>query len=484
MGRSAEPGRSGVAVLLLAALLQGCFGAPLSPGPVPDVQVIHSGTFLRVACHFECGDLGRETLRTGELAWRWTAVVLGVEPDPSDAPPPTVHLFASRADYQTAEARIGGGEFHDRNGFSSREHRAAFVFVPAELPRPYLERTGLPLSTRRNIAHEAAHLASYELAFGAYWPPWLAEGLAGWVEREAVVRPAGVGFIEARNPWAATHLWRVQRLLQADLLPTVPDLMTGAPLPLSLEDAYAVWTEVFDYLVRGPFSEETRLLVHEVAATRIPEARAWPAVAEVAERTFGRDRMEEADAGFRSHVQRRRPGWVEVFRSVDPAAHGPDTWLQYAETELPVGALVWRMGDPGEADGFVVEGRVRPLGGDPWEVRVSLAPVEGASLLVAIASDGHVRLIDLDLERPDRLSVRASDRFGTSAPFPGPEALLSVRFVPGEIRVAVDGRPSDVSFEAPDLRPAGLWGIGVAPGTPVVWEGLRASSVDMVRPDP
>lgn len=463
--------------LLLASgalLLPGC--ASGSARALAEATVIHGGDQIRVACHFECDRLGSEALRTAELAWAAVAELLEAVPPPAGGRRPVIHLWGSLAEYRLIESRVAGGQFRDVGGFSSRAQRVAHVLILDDLPPAYLEHTRLPVHYRRNVAHEAAHLATYDLALGAYWPPWLAEGMAGWVERQVVdrTRPTGEMAIQEANPWAATHLWRVQRLLAADALPSVTDVLTGAPLALSLADAYALWTELFDFLLSGAFASETRALVREVAATRIPEASAWPAVAEIARRVFREEGFERADQDFRRHIRSLQPGWVEALRSLEETPTGLGAWLQHAVTDVPAGAIAWRTGVAGPAEGFRVQGSVLPLGEAPWEFRIALARVGGSPLLVGVDSEGRVQLLELDGDRPELVSTTASSAL--PAPPPGVDMIhFSVRFLPGEITVQVDGDPEGVTFPVPGAEPEGVWGVGVASGTSVLWEGLEVS---------
>ena len=56
---------------------------------------------------------------------------------------------------------------------------------------------------------------------------------------------------------------------------------------------------------------------------------------------------------------------------------------------------------------------------------------------------------------------------GTSGPF-----RISVRSIRGGLSVQLEGEAEGVLFPMPDFTPDGLWGVGVAPGTAVLWEEL------------
>ena len=469
--RGARFARAVPVYLLALALLPGCTGgAGLSRGPSETV-VLHRGSYLQVACHFECDQLGFDALHTAEEAWGWVASLLGVDPAPPEGTRATLHLYGSVADYTFVEARLGGGQFRDVGGFSSRSQRTAHILVPSDLPRDYMELSGLPLHYRRSVAHEAAHLAAYDLALGAVWPPWLAEGVAGWVERQTVLgspeRLAG----EEANPWAATHLWRVQRLMASDELPSVSDLLTGAPLLLSLSNAYAVWTEAFDFLISGPFASRMEELVREAAGSPIPEERSWPVVGEMASGIFGEDGLAAADEAFRAHLGTRRPGWIELYRSLEDAPEGEGAWVQHAVTDLARGALAWRAGEVGPGRGYRILASVRPLVRGPWEIRFILARAVGSPLLVAVSSEGRVVLAEFDPERPEAM-VELDSQALVSLPVASGPFQISVRAIRGGLSVHLEGEADDVLFPMPGFTPDGLWGVGVAPGTTVLWEEL------------
>jgi len=469
--RGARVARPVPAYLFAVALLHGCTGgAGLLRGPVETV-VLHRGSYLQVACHFECDHLGIDALHTAEEAWGWVASLLGVDPAPPEGTRATLHLYGSVADYAFVEARLGGGQFREMGGFSSRSQRTAHVLVPSDLPRDYVELSGLPLHYRRSVAHEAAHLAAYDLALGAVWPPWLAEGVAGWVERQTVLGSSERLAGQEANPWAATHLWRAQRLMASDELPSVSDLLTGAPLFLSLPNAYAVWTEAFDFLISGPFASQMEELVREAAASPIPEERSWPVVGEMASRVFGEEGLAAADEAFRAHLGTRQPGWIELYRSLEDAPEGRGAWLQHAVTDLARGAFAWRAGEVGPRQGFRVLASVRPLVRGPWEIRFILARAAGSPLLVSVGSDGRVVLAEFDPERPEAMAELDSRALVTP---PGASGTfrISVLSIRGGLGVQLEGEAEDVLFPMPGFNPDGLWGVGVAPGTTVLWEEL------------
>ncbi len=469
-GARCVPAPPGFAVPLLFLLLTGCTAALQSLERLPEPVSHHEGQYLTVVCHFECGALGDEALAISEEAWELVASYLGVSPRPEAPEAATLHLYGEWREYQRVEDRIAGGRFRDTGAFSVRDDRSAHVMVPRDLGA----RLGtLSFHHRRNVAHEAAHLASYDRARGAYWPPWLAEGLAGWVERELVVE--GVpGAIQENNPWASTQLWRIQRLLELGSLPGVPETLTGRPIELTLGDAYAYWIELFHFLVHGPWADDMEELVREVAAREIPEDRAWPEVGAMVQDAFGEEGLAEIDSQFRSYIRELQPGWVELFRSLERRVDEPGVWLQHAVGGLPVGAFAWRSGDPGRRQGFWVETRVEPLGDEPWEVRVALVRRDDDPLFVSLDSDGILQLLEFSYEAPDRVSVLQRERV-TTPRVENRLVALRVRFRPGRVDVRVDGGP-EVEFSLPDAAPTGLWGLGVAPETVALWRGWRVGA--------
>lgn len=450
--------------------LAGCTAALQSLEGLPEPVSHHEGPYLTVICHFECGSLGDEALAISGEAWELVATYLGVSPLPEAPGPATLHLYGGLREYRRVENRIAGGRFRDTGAFSARDDRSAHLLVPRDLG----SRLGtLSFHHRRNVAHEAAHLASYDRARGAFWPPWLAEGLAGWVERELVA--GGVpGAVQENNPWASTQLWRIQRLLELGSLPGVPETLTGQPIELTLADAYAYWIELFHFLVHGPWADEMQELVRGVAAREIPEERAWPEVGRMVSETLGEGELTEIDSQFRSYIRELQPGWVELFRSLERRVDEPGVWLQHAVGGQPVGAFAWRSGDPGRWQGFSLDTRVEPLGDDPWEVRIALVRRDDDPIFVSLDSDGVLQLLEFSLGSPDRISVLQRDRVEA----PGVEDRLvafRVRFRPGRVDARVDGGP-EVTFSLPDAAPTGLWGLGVAPETVALWRGWRVGS--------
>lgn len=466
--------RAALAFPVLLPVLGGCaggFGLWSSP---PEPVSAERGEYVEVVCYFECGTIARDALRTAEAAWRLTAVYLGSPPEVQGERFPSLHLYGSFRDYEIVEDAIAGGRFRDYGGFSSRDTREAHLPVPSHLPSGVLERIGLPALHSRAVAHEAAHLAAYELAEGAYWPLWLAEGLAGWVERE-VVASGGAERVHRMNPWASTRLWRVQRLLQDESTPSVDAILQGRPMEISVADAYSLWTEVFHFLARGPYAADMRRFIRTVADEPIPEERAWEAVGEILEASVGSDVLAEVDDAFRDHVARVGPAWVEIFRSVQPVSGNPGQWFQHSVMGMPTGALAWRTADAGEPPGFVAAGTVEPVGGGEWEVRIPLDREDDDPLVVAVRSQGDVRLLEFAYETADEPTLLEERPVASSLPLDG-RVDLAVQFQPGEVAVRVGVDRAPVAFDVPGARPTGMWGIGVAPDSYVVWSRLRTGT--------
>ncbi|TVR62325.1 MAG: hypothetical protein EA422_11465, partial [Gemmatimonadales bacterium] len=430
-------------------------------------------------CHFPCGELGDEALAVARESWALTAGFLGQSQDGvrrSADGPATLHLYGSWEDYLAEEDRLAGGTFRETGAFASRDDRAAHVLVPGELSAA-LGR--IPGHHRRTIAHEAAHLASYDLARGAFWPPWLAEGLAGWAERRLALDDAA--FAGRRDdPWASTHLWRVQRMMELGTLPGVEATFSGAPVELSLPDAYAFWIELFHFLAQGSYGERIQEVVRAVASQEIPAARAWPAVGEIVQETLSPQEMAAMEEEFRAYLSGGALGWVELFRSLEEEDARPGSWIQYAIVEAQVGSFAWRAAEPAPTRGFRLTVQVEPTPvnpeADPWEVRVALGTRGGDPLLVALDGEGGIHLRSFPPNPLGTLETLAS-RARSPRPDPAsePEPItMEVRFEPGEVAVRVLGE-APVVFPAPGLSPSGLWGPGVAPGTLARWRGWRVS---------
>ncbi len=456
--------------VLLFLLVQGCAGALLLRSPAPPVVSVHSGAHLEVVCHFPCGAWGQEALERAEAGWEAVADYLEAESPSKDLTLPTIHLYGAESEYEAVEAYIAGGRFRDTRGFSSRDSRSAHLLVDASVAEAVGE-VGLPAHYLRAIAHEAAHLATYDLAAGAYWPPWLAEGMAGWVERET--DGIELGNPIAADPWASTHLWRAQRLLTAGELPGADEILLGAPLRLTIPDAYAVWTEFFHFMVSGPYRDEMKELVVAVADDQIPEEYAWPVVAAAAEDMFGVDRIAELDSAFRNRLEETQPQWMEVRRSLQPLGDSRDRWLQVATGGDPGGALAWRVrGLPIEED-LRIEARVQGLGKGPWEARLALGRANGDDpLLLAVDSDGWIRLFEFPSADP------ASPTLLTEQPPPSTDIDLvgqqsiELEFAPGELWLRWGSLSLEATFELTESEPNGVWGIGVGPRSAAIWNEL------------
>jgi hypothetical protein len=481
-----------VAAAALALAAQGCAMTFLPWNRPPAVHQVLRGEHVQVACHFDCGAVGREALATAEDAWARVAAYLAVDPgmaaarngdeavllgeEPprplpgAPADPPTIHIYGSLRGYELTEREVAGGRFRFSAGFSDRVSRRAYLMVPDDLRPELLERTGLPDQYRRIIAHEAAHLAAYVLGEGAHWPLWLAEGLSGWVER-MVVTSHHPGPVQEVNPWAGTRLWRVQHLLEQDSLPPVGEILAGTHGGLPVGDAYALWIELFHFLNESDWGEGFQETIRALARRPILEEEALYQVLQAVEARFGPVDVEGMDAAFRAHLRSLTPGWIEVFRALDPLPDDPDRWIQYSLVDLAVGPMAWRADATGDRRGFLLTGTVEPLGSDPWEIRWVLDRTGDDPLMLSVDSRGEVTLREFAYETADAPSHLLRRRLRRDLPSNRP-VTFSVGVRPGVVQLRLEEDLLEVELELSGMEPSGVWGLGLERGSAAVWGEL------------
>jgi hypothetical protein len=267
-------------------------------------------------------------------------------------------------------------------------------------------------------------------------------------------------------------------MVELGTLPGVEDTFSGAPIQLSLPDAYAFWIELFHFLAQGDEGDRLREVVRAVASREIPAERAWPAVGEIVRETLSPKEMGAMKEDFRAYLSGGAVGWVELFRSLEEEEARPGSWTQYAIVEAPVGSFAWRAAEPASASGFRVTLQVEPRAVDPegegWEIRVALGTRDGDPLLASLDQDGGVHLRSFPPNPLGTLDTLAS-RSGALPPPTGAMAV-EVRFEPGEVGIRLLGGEA-VVLPAPGLAPSGLWGPGVGPGTVAHWGGWRLSGL-------
>lgn len=460
--RPVRPGGSPIGALLLVTLVWAPGGAVAGQETVP----AEPGARFVLVCDEACPPLvARMALAAAEAAWEESLALLGILP-PEPAAPFAIHLYGEPAAFEAAEERLVGGGFRAHRSFAHGPTRSAHIALQAGVPDILLRRYGPTPRTLRLVAHEAFHLVTFEALPGAgFLPEWLAEGGATWVEQRVAERLSwSRGLTE--DPVPSTYLWLARRMLQRGLLPTARDLLGRHPSPTGRSDEYALAMLLMTHLREDRATDLDE--VFQAAARLDPTDPAAPvALGHAVERALGGPGFSDLDRSFRGFLAARRPGWVEVTRSLET---GGRSWVQVgSEGE----ALAWRIPtDPDES--LILEGVVELLaGGDPDRtMRIVLEEEGGGRMEVVFREGGRV---EVSRVMPGDEGVVRGRLLAAGAPVARPPRTslpFRVRVDAGAVEVDVVGERV-AGLPPGSLRGTGSWGLGTGPGTVGVWHNLR-----------
>jgi hypothetical protein len=420
-----------------------------------------------LVCDEECPPLvARMALDAAETAWDESLALLGVLPPEPEAPL-AIHIYRNPANFEAAEERLVGGGLRPHRSFAHEPTRTAHIALQAGIPDVLLRRYGPTPRTLRLVAHEAFHLVTFEaLAGAAFLPEWLAEGGATWVEQRVAERLEwSRGLTE--DPVPSTYLWLARRMLHRGLLPTARELLAREGASSGESDEYALAMLLMTHL-REDRATDLDEVFQAVARLDASDPAAPVALGHAVERALGGPEFSALDRSFRGFLAARRPGWVEVTRSLET---GGPSWVQVG---LEREALAWRIPTtPDEA--LTLEGVVELLaGGDPLpSMRVVLEEEGGGWLELAFGHGGRVEVSRVDpgqdagsRERLLAVGIPSTRPLRGSLPF-------RVQVRDGAVDVAVAGE-TVASLPSGSLRGTGSWGLGTGPGTVGVWHNLRA----------
>lgn len=450
-------------VVVTALLLSGAQAAA-EPEAVPPAAVAAEGEHFRVLCHFENEAVAREALVVAEAVWRPATEVLGAEPDLERKI--DIHLYRTPAVYRIAEAGITNGQFERNNAFSSWSLRSAHIALEPVYSDALLRRIGLTAQTRRNIAHEAAHLVVYHT-----WPQyrqhprWLSEGIAIWAADEALV-PGGTPKALGTRPFASRRIIRFRELAEQDALPPLADVLTWDRYrDMGFHDRYAFWWGFFRHLYTGPRRQAFRAALAQVAG--MPGGGAFRG----ALRTAMTKALADEDGDFASlraelivFGKRLEGRWDEVIRTMDH--RGRTVWqLAFPQSN----AICWWNGAAGAAP-YAIEGtfEILPAGSTQVNVLLGRVPLAGFVSVAYRAGDGiTVFRYDAEDDAWHRLGRAAHNGIGTQRRH---RFRVAVR---GETVTAYLDGERLLETDVPDHPLRGAWGLGVQAGGAGAWTDVR-----------
>src|SRR5262245_11784618 len=113
------------AALIIAAVVHGV-AAPVYSGSVS------AGPHVRMVCDFDDQNAADTARDTAEKAWVEAAGLWGRSAESVDSPR-ELHLYATIAEYEAAEAQIAQGRFKENLAFTSWDTKAAHVAMQPPL---------------------------------------------------------------------------------------------------------------------------------------------------------------------------------------------------------------------------------------------------------------------------------------------------------------------------------------------------------------
>ncbi len=376
--------------------------------------------------------------------------------------PSVVHLFRHAAEYEAAQTKLASGRFRHNLAFSSRRRRAAYIAIQPSCSDRTLALVGLPALTLRQIAHETAHLASFDAPEnGRPQAQWLAEGAATWIAEMAMAELDGAPKPES-DPFTATDMRRAQDLLDSGRLPHVRKILKDDYGPLRFYERYAVQWLFFRFLMTDARARWDRSLANPtLSSQRLPMGEAIRLL------DWAPADVDALDVAFKRYVRSLVPQWHEKGRSL--AVNG-DTWTQIAFADTD--AVAWT---------------AKPAGTVAYRISGSLEflPNPGRQMNLLLGRDryGHI-VVSLDAE--SGITVRRYRAAGGQweklaeqpAASPAKEVGLAERFTfavvvkPGSLRILIDDKPC-LTVDPGDAALTGSWGVGAKAGSAGVWRDVR-----------
>jgi hypothetical protein len=425
-----------------------------------------TGKYFQVICHFTNDQVATEALKTAELVWP-VATNLFVVADQKPAKPLKIHLFRTVEQYEKADAELTGGEFRKNLAFSHWETQAAYILLQPDCSDDTLTRVGLPVPTRRLIAHEAAHLFRYAtIPNHRSHPRWLADGMATCVEQRVMAKGHWSPGVED-DPDTATMIVRAVDLLEKGKLPSVADILRDRIDAVPWRTRYGLRWLLFRFLHDSVEREAFNSIMGAVRRLGGGTDYGNRLVASIEER-LGPDRMNAIDAEFRASLGALKPRWEEVYRSLETAGDG---WTQIAFPDT--NAIAWRTA-PAASDAYALEGRFKIHRGRKQQLNLLLGRESSGFVSVAFVAGYGVTIFRYQAKenRWERLGSAASDALQLDR-----WVRFSAKIGADQLRVSLDEKPAlAVPLAGRSMR--GPWGLGAQNGSVGVWRsvGLRPTT--------
>ncbi len=430
----------------------------VGPAVFGNEQSTRSGKHFRIVCHFDNDDVAADALKTAEMVWPVATKLFALPKQAADEPF-EIHLFRALADYERADRELTGGKFKRNLAFSHWSTQSAYILLQPSGSDEILDTIGIPLPTRRLIAHEAAHLVRYAtLPNHRSHPHWLADGAASWVEEEVLKRGGWVDGV-AEDPNMSTMILKVAKLIEDRQLPAVSVILRDRMDDVEWGARYAARWLLLRFMKDTFDADLFRSIVGE--ARRLGGGTGYgERLASFVERAIGDDEMRVIDEKFAAYVRAFSPPWEEVYRSLDTAGKA---WTQIAFPDT--NAIAWRTKPVGK-ENYTLVGRVKLLPGAAHpQMNLLLGRSRDGFLSVAFNAGGGVTIFNHHSKenRWENLGFAASDVIRT-------DSWIRFRAEVGDdaVEISLDRKPV-LTASLNGRSMAGPWGLGAQSGSAGQW---------------
>jgi hypothetical protein len=413
-----------------------------------------TGEHYEIRLDFEDEALARELLPLVEAAFGETVRFLRRD-DPKVDAPLVINVYETVAAFEEVEQQLTKGRFARNQFFSHFDTRAVYGALTPDGSPSVRATLGTSQHFKRQIAHEAMHVAVYALiANHRDHPDWLGEGMATLIA-ERVSKARGWTKDPGQTPFYAKRMVRCRSLRARGLLPGPRAIFQENLGHLPWLERYAVWWSFFRFL-DSEYPSELRKIVDGAVAlgggsgfTR----RLYAGVRGV----FDDAALDAVNDAYRRSVDAMAPIWDEVYRSLETDG---ETWRQLAYSTS--NAVAWRL--PAVGSTYTIAGRVSVPASDSPQANVLLGERDAGFFSVAIRVGSGVTLLECQGNRWEN-HWHADREIEAGAPVD-----FRVEVSGREIVVRIDGREVGRHTAGRDL--AGRWGVGVQARGGARWEGV------------
>lgn len=413
------------------------------------------GQHFEVLCDFRNDRVAQRALEAAEDLWRGAREMWSL-PEKPLTPRLTIHLHRDPAHYEAEEAKLTKGRFKKNLAFAHPVYGAHVALQP-KMSDAVLSRIGLNRLTRDLVRHEAAHLIRYRFSPNhRSHPDWLATGSAMWL------RGPGTRDPERDAPAPSTSMLRMQRLARRGKLPKARDILKDELSGLSRFEGYDCRWLFFRLLMQQRNGAAMKRFLTKVRGLK-EGGDFGERVTDTLRASLGSGTFRSLDARFRKSIDRLRPEWEEVYRSLGAVGDG---LLQVAWDDR--NAVAWKL-RPARKRQYAIDAEIEILGGRGRQLNLLLGRSDTGFVSVAFVAGYGVTVFDYTAKG------ETWNRLGTAeVPHLVRDRACAVRAEvrKADIRVHVGGK---VVLTVP--RPArsleGPFGLGAQRQTAGLWRSVR-----------